>query len=304
VIWRKLGLLYAPSGERAWAQSHSLLPTPLALSEGLIRLYVAHTDASTVGRIGWLDVRLSEPTSVVDYSPSPILDIGEPGDFDDNGVIPSCALRTGGGISLFYFGFQMQAEVPYTVLTGIATSSHPDGPFQRRGPLPLLDRVEGERFIRSNPFVLRDCGRWRMWYLAGNTWVSSSRKLLPSYSLRYLESEDGMTWNGEGAEIMTPRGPDEIGFARPYVVKCDDGYRMWYSIRTRTGYTLGYATSPNGLNWTRRDREIGIGRAESGWDSEMICYAAVIPGDQTWTMFYNGNGYGRSGVGVAVAEPD
>jgi hypothetical protein len=304
VIWRKLGLLYAPSGERPWAQSHAMIPTPLALSADLIRLYVAHTDANTVGRIGWLDVRLSDPTSVVDCSPLPILDIGAPGDFDDNGVCPCSAVCVDEGIRLFYVGFQLQTKIPYTIFTGLATAERPNGPFQRERQLPVLDRAEDQRFVRSGPCVMHDGGRWRMWYIGGSSWVWGAEKQLPSYSLRYLESEDGATWNGRGTELMTPDGPDEIGFGRPYVVRSDSGYRMWYSVRTRAGYTLGYATSPDGLQWTRRDQEAGIGPSESGWDSEMICYAAIVPGERSWTMFYNGNGYGRSGVGVAVAQPD
>jgi hypothetical protein len=36
----------------------------------------------------------------------------------------------------------------------------------------------------------------------------------------------------------------------------------------------------------------------------MICYAAIVPSKGRWLMFYNGNGYGRTGVGVAeLASP-
>ena len=49
----------------------------------------------------------------------------------------------------------------------------------------------------------------------------------------------------------------------------------------------------------RRDSEAGI--ASSGdWDSEMQAYPAVFDNDGRRYMLYNGNGYGRTGIGWAV----
>ena len=79
---------------------------------------------------------------------------------------------------------------------------------------------------------------------------------------------------------------------------------MWYSIRKRKGYGLGYAESADGVYWVRKDEAAGIACSDGGWDSEMICYTAVVPADGRWLMFYNGNGYGQTGVGVAVADRD
>ena len=42
----------------------------------------------------------------------------------------------------------------------------------------------------------------------------------------------------------------------------------------------------------------------AGWDSKMICYAAVIDVKGQRLMFYNGNRHGESGFGVAVLEQD
>ena len=39
-----------------------------------------------------------------------------------------------------------------------------------------------------------------------------------------------------------------------------------------------------------------------GWDSEMICYPYVFEHRGRFFMLYNGNGYGKTGFGVAVLE--
>ena len=99
---------------------------------------------------------------------------------------------------------------------------------------------------------------------------------------------------------MQPREPDEYGFGRPTIVKDGDLYRMWYSIRTHSlGYRIGYAISSNGINWRRRDDEGGLPTSPEGWDSEMTCFASVVDKETGRYMFYNGNDFGRTGVGVA-----
>ena len=217
---------------------------------------------------------------------------------------PVRSLSFGGEFRLYYFGFQLQTKIPYTIFAGLATSQSIDGPFRRSSQTPILDRMDGQRYLRSAPFVMRDGDRWRMWYVCGNEWLREGEKILPRYTLRHIESGDGIYWPGPGTECLVPRPPDEIGFGRPFVVRDGALYRMWYSIRGAGEYRLGYATSPDGLEWERRDEEVGIERAQIGWDSEMICYSAVLRTKQQWIMFYNGNGYGRTGVGVAVSDDD
>jgi hypothetical protein len=78
---------------------------------------------------------------------------------------------------------------------------------------------------------------------------------------------------------------------------------MWYSVRSRAApYRIGYAESPDGLSWNRKDDQVGIHRSEDGWDAEMICFPAVIDVCGKRLMFYNGNQHGATGFGVAVLE--
>jgi hypothetical protein len=144
-----------------------------------------------------------------------------------------------------------------------------------------------------------------MWYIGGDSWAADGERLLPSYSLRTMTSADGIVWPGEGQVCLSPIG-EEIGFGRPSVVAEQGGYRMWYSIRERRGYHLGYAESTDGVRWQRLDEAVDLGPSLPGFDDEMTCYPAVMRSGDDLLMFYNGNGYGRAGIGVAVlgAEPD
>jgi hypothetical protein len=78
---------------------------------------------------------------------------------------------------------------------------------------------------------------------------------------------------------------------------------MFYSVRLKSkGYQLGYAESKDGLNWTRKDKEIGITLSESGWDSETMSYPSLVRYHDRVYMFYCGNNCGETGFGYAVLK--
>ena len=96
---------------------------------------------------------------------------------------------------------------------------------------------------------------------------------------------------------------NEHGFGRPYVVKHKGIYKMFYSIRVKEkGYRLGYAESVDGYEWVRKDELMNLDVSENDFDNEMICYSAVIEINNKLVMFYNGNNFGKSGLGYAIYE--
>ena len=78
---------------------------------------------------------------------------------------------------------------------------------------------------------------------------------------------------------------------------------MWFCYRgTDFPYRIGYAESDDAVSWIRRDDLAGIAASDNGWDSEMVCYPHVFDHGEHRYMLYNGNGYGASGIGLAVLE--
>jgi len=78
---------------------------------------------------------------------------------------------------------------------------------------------------------------------------------------------------------------------------------MWYC--TFVGqYRIGYATSPDGFVWTRHDDGNWKGPEGSAWDGDEMAYPHVFRhGARLW-MLYSGAGFGREGLGLAVADVD
>lgn len=298
--WQKLGLVYCAGGEQPWAQSHAFIPTSMMLDDERIRVYAAFLDNEKTGRVGYVDVDARNPLRILKVSKEPVLDIGAPGTFDEGGVSPTCLIEHKGKLYLYYIGWQLGVKVPYLLFVGLAVSNDGGASFERNARVPCLDRSDQEFLLRSAASVLRDDGRWRMWYVAGNQWIENAGKQLPRYNIRHLESADGVHWGEQGAVCLDLANKDEFGLARPFVLKERELFKMWYSIRTMSkGYRLGYAESDDGRHWKRKDAEVGVDVSESGWDSEMICFSCIQKTRSGTYMFYNGNNYGETGFGVA-----
>lgn len=303
MLWKKLGVVWKPDGSLPWARAYATCPTPHVLPNGVIRIFVQCRDSGNVGRIGYVDVDPENPLKVIEASLRPVLDVGKPGCFDDNGVFQTSVVDAGNGhLLMYYVGFELCHRVRYRLLTGVAVSSDGGDSFSRLSSAPILERSDQETMFRCGPFVMREGGIYRMWYIAGSEWETLEGKEMPVYDLRYMESKDGLVWPTRGTEVLALDLQHEHGLGRPYVMAAQaGGYEMFYSVRKRQplAYRLGYATSADGVSWVRRDAEMGLDVSESGWDSESVEYAAPLQIGGRRYCFYNGNDFGVTGFGVA-----
>lgn len=303
--WAKLGLVGLPPGRR-WAHSHAMVPTPVRLDARTIRVYSTFLDATGIGRTGFVDLDAADPTRVLGVSSAPALDIGQPGCFDENGVVACSVLRLeDGSWRMYYVGFELGTRIRYRLLTGVAQSRDGGVTFTRLSRAPVLERSDQELYFRGGPFCLQQGGRFRLWYVAGSQWLSVDDKPMPVYDLRYAESNDGLHWPPVGRLVLPIDGPDEHGFGRPWVLpRADGGYRLFYSIRRKSlrAYRLGYAESEDGLHWERQDARLNLDVTPGGFDAQAIMYLAPIDVDGTLYAFYNGDDFGRAGFAVARLE--
>ena len=145
-----------------------------------------------------------------------------------------------------------------------------------------------------------------MWYHSATEWLQVNGRAEPRYLVRYAESNDGFEWRRTGEIAVGYASPDEA-IARPWVVKDESGYRMWFSTRSildyrsvqQQSYRMGYAESDDGISWQRMDECAQLPISSNRWDSEMIAYPTVFDIENRRYVLYNGNGFGASGFGIA-----
>lgn len=115
------------------------------------------------------------------------------------------------------------------------------------------------------PYVIEDAG-YKMYY-NGNA------------GLGLATSPDGLTWTRHPANpLLTPGAPgswDEDNFEAPAVIKEGPGnYKMWYS--GFPGCAIGYATSPDGVNWTPYAGNPIITPGPDDWNSTCTIHPTVM----------------------------
>ena len=310
MLWEKLGQIWAPSGDVSWAQSHAQLPIVQVVAPDRWWVYVSTRDTAGKSRIGRVvldvgELATSDQVRVCHFEPEPVLSLGEPGTFDDSGVMPAWLMQVGDSIWLYYIGWNVIATVPYRLAIGLAVSIDGGATFRRRDVGPIIDRSRREPFFATAPCVLRDGNAWRMWYVSCTGWQQVHQRWEPAYHVKYAESNDGIDWTVLGHSCVEPKPGYAIG--RPCVFRRGNGFAMLYSDRSITdyrsdrncSYRLGYAESTDGLHWERMDHRVGIEKSTEGWDSEMIEYCWLQQHRDATYLLYNGNGFGLTGFGLA-----
>jgi predicted GH43/DUF377 family glycosyl hydrolase len=297
--WKKLGLVFCPDGSREWMRTHAANPVAEHVDGDTYRIYFSSRDAGNRSSVGWVDVDLTQPTRVLRMSEIPVVGPGRIGTFDDSGISIGCLVRVGDARYLYYLGWNLGVTVPWRNSIGLAVSRGRGAPFEKWTEAPVMDRGPADPLSISYPWVLREGNLWRMWYGSNLDWGPEPSDM--EYLIKYAESDDGIHWRRDGRVAIALASPGEYAIAKPCVVREGGRYRMWYSYRGEA-YRIGYAESPDGLTWERLDHLAGIEPSPSGWDSEAIEYPNVVEHGGQKYMLYNGNGYGRTGFGIAVQE--
>lgn len=303
--WQKRGLIYAPGGELWWARKYAMIPTVDLIDDRRLRIYFSSLDDNQYGRIGYVEVDAQDPQHILFETKEPVLDIGPLGSFDDCGVNASCIIKSNDKKYLYYIGWQRAERVPYMLFTGLAVSDDNGASFTRYSNVPILDRVSDEPYSRSAPFVLKESEHLKMWYWSCLFWSNENGSVHYNNVIKQAQSQDGISWEAKKEICIAPDIAADFSVGRPWVLKEQGLYKMWYSIRSTSrqlAYRIGYADSQDGLHWMRKDNEAGITVSDTGWDSEMICYPCVIDISGHRYMFYNGNRHGSTGFGYAVLE--
>ena len=140
------------------------------------------------------------------------------------------------------------------------------------------------------PCVLKVGDEWWMWY-NGRT----DDRFTGSIGL--ATSNDGLKWtkqnNGDPVFKHGPPGTfDATKIDHPSVLLFDGKFHMWYTAGDKNSrYKIGYATSPDGIAWTRKnDGRPVLGPGEKGkFDDQVVLHPWVVRDDSGLLhIWYNG----------------
>jgi hypothetical protein len=308
-MWKKLGQILHVDNWSETFVSHACVPTPIRINSTTVRVYFAPRNSSGKSIPTFVDLNASDLTEVIYEHRQPILDLGELGTFDDDGIMPCSVVRKSESeLYLYYVGWNPCKSVPYRNAIGLAISNDNGNTFYKPFPGALVERNRTEPYFTASPFVFKDGDLWHLYYASSTGFIVVNEQPEPLYEIKYAHSTNGIDWVRTNHTCIKPAYYGECT-ARPTVIRDQGIYKMWYTFRGsfdyRDGtdaYKIGYAESIDGKNWVRMDDQAGIELSESGDDSLMQTYPAVITIGEQLFLFYNGNGFGKTGIFLAQWE--
>lgn len=283
--WKKIGQI---------CDWHASYPVVDKLEDRL-RIYYAQK-INERSHIFYLDVEIDNPLKIIHSEKEPLIYPGKEGTFDCDGVVPRCITNANKEKRLYVIGVSKKVTTPYQLAVGVCFNQDK----WEKQPGPVLNSDFDDPYFCTSPSVMFHDNRWKTWYCSCTNWIDGKE---PVYLIKYAESDDGLHWNKTN-KICINYDDFTHAIGWPTVWIEENIFKMIYSFRTafvdyRTNpehsYRFGYAESFNGLDWTRKDHEVGISVSKEGWDSKMIAYSAIFDDN----LIYNGNGFGETGIGLA-----
>lgn len=251
----------------------------------------------------FLDVN-KKTFQITNKSEKPLLDLGKLGSFDWAGVMPTEVITVGDLKYLYYIGWSLRQDVPYHNNLGLAVSKDGGNSWEKYSSGPIFSTCAKEPGYIGTVSILRNSNEWNMWYLSCREWIEHEGRMEPTYDVRLAVSQNGIDWNPKSDEPIIALENEEGGISSARVSKLDNGkYVMYFSVRNKINYRtnkqdsyrIKSATSMDAITW-KRNPEVIIDVSKSGWDDFMTCYPYIIES----VMFYNGNEFGKTGIGYAA----
>ncbi|MCX6792065.1 MAG: hypothetical protein NT149_03445 [Candidatus Gottesmanbacteria bacterium] len=184
------------------------------------------------------------------YPGNPVFDINA-GNWDGTQVANPAILHIGNEYFNWYQGNQSRWNIGY------ASSPNGINNWSRSNKAVLSPGTfDGWEVDLGDPSVLLINGQYKIWYSSSTSnWTSG----LDRFRLSYAESINPTDWTRTNWILKgTPSKWDEGGIGRGIsVIKIKDVYRMWYAGTNTNDLTInpywriGYATSLDGLTWTK-----------------------------------------------------
>tara|TARA_Y100000114_G_C11734064_1_gene315176 strand:- start:260 stop:1153 length:894 start_codon:yes stop_codon:yes gene_type:complete len=293
-MWNKQGNIFN--------KHHAQVPV-VDVYDSFFRIYYS-TRIDGKSRPMFIDVDKHNPKNVLSFPQKVSLDLGKPGSFDWAGVMPTDIITVDNIKYLYYIGWSLRQDVPYHNSLGLALSKDNGKTWEKYSKGPIFSTSYKEPGYIGTIDVLKENKSFKGYYLSCQEWIQD-KVMEPIYDIKLATSKNGIDWEPTG-KICIPLQQNEGGISAARVVKIKNTYNMWFSVRDKTNYRTDFdnsyriklATSKDGISWIRHSHnEIDI--SKKPWEDIMVCYPEVIKQDNKLHMFYNGNGFGKTGIGYA-----
>ena len=298
----KIGLLFDPLNTTKDWVTHAMAPTSFVQND-IIRVFIGGWDEDGISRIYEINLKKLKPKEIINVIKKPILDIGVPGCFDENGVFPGHVSIDEDQVYLSYTGFQLGHKIPHYNFSGLLKLIN--NVFVKTSNSPLLDRHDEGLFVRAGHSFIKEGKFYHSVYSSGSTFETVGGKFRPNYNVFYKKtlSLDKSDFASAGKKIIEFE-EGEHGLGRPQIFILNKMYFVIYTVRTvDMKYSIGISYSKDLIDWNRYYWDIEQFKSLNEFDSKMIYFPFFQQIGLNWGyIFYSGNEFGKFGLGAIKLE--
>lgn len=192
--------------------------------------------------------------------------------------------------------------------------------FWTKYPGPVLERdtvlanFPNDLIAMSDPWVLKFGTTYKMWYTCGGLNYPADTELRSRICL--CESSDGINWTKNASnpvlDVSYNGAWDSLGVETVSVLidsaaPAMERYKMWYAGQYFNAYRydIGYATSPDGVQWTKHGSPVLQVGSPTAWDGGFLEGPSVLFDQGIYKMWYTGYDLTNGKVNTGYAtSPD
>tara|TARA_Y100000389_G_scaffold195806_1_gene227767 strand:- start:100 stop:1014 length:915 start_codon:yes stop_codon:yes gene_type:complete len=285
----------------SWVNSHLWVPTAYKLNQSKIIVFFAGRNYQNESDTGYFvyDINLNK---VVKISKKPVLSRGELGSFDDSAAIPSHVIKIGKKYLMYYVGWTQGKKVPFFSSIGLATSVNIYGPYKKIGKAPIIGKTNEDPFFVATCFVEKKNNLYEMYYTSNLGWKKKKKKAFPLYLIKRCTSRDGLNWKLNNSKIINFKNKDEVAITRPWIVEHKKQRIMFFSCKKKFYKIYTALENKKKNNWQRKLKISFSNNLNHKFDNKSQEYSSVVKIKNKYYMFYNGNDYGKEGIGIAISN--
>ena len=279
-------------------KSHAWVPTSYLFEKNKAIVFFAGRNSKNESDT-WYFIFDLEKEKVIKISDKPVIKRGKLGSFDDSAAIPSHLIKIGNKYYMYYVGWTQGRKVPFFSNIGLAISNKIKGPYKKISDSPILGRSKYDPYFVATCFVKKEKNFFIMYYTSNLSWKKVKGVPQPKYLIKKSYSKDGINWITKNEKAINFKNKSEIAITRPWIIKLNNKICMFYSVKKKF-YEIKTSILKND-KWNRKDLFKFDGN-DFQFDNESQEYCSLIKYENNIYMFYNGNNYGKKGIGLAIAK--
>lgn len=295
--WKKIGRIFAPiQNKNSLSSSHASNPTALKISRNIYRIFYASRNKKKESSIFFFDFDLKNFKIEKLYNEPLITNTNKK--VFSNGIIPGNIFKFKKSVYLSAMIWRNTKKKKWKGSTAILKLNKNKNKVVYVKTIFLPNPFGPES--ASYPFILSSKTNFKIF--TGITTVEKSKKkdmthILKSCVLNGFKNKI-KNWKSEISEN------EKKIITSPSIIVLNKKKHMWFSYRNgglSDKYRIGYANFFKN-RWNVKLKTNCISKSKKGWDSDMIEYPNVFRHKDYLYLLYNGNKFGKTGIGLARAK--